>query len=318
MFGNAPHLVNQRRQAMIAAWLGRLEHLVLPPTCLLCGAAGAAGLDLCAGCLRDLPRNRTACPRCATPLPLGGTGACARCRAQPPDFDRAFVPFRYQPPVDFLITRLKFGGRLTCARLLGELFAAALAERSDPLPDCIAPVPLHPRRLRERGFNQALELARAAARRCGIPLWINGLRRVRHTRPANPVGRPPAPDQSAGRVRAGCAAAWGTDRADGRCGHHRQHGGRMRAGAADRWSDGDRNLGYRPRRRRFLNSMTREAGQTMFNSSLARMDMRSGVHGGSHTSSTLTDSTPAVWRTAFSTHSGIEPATGQPGAVRVI
>jgi len=44
-------------------------------------------------------------------------------------------------------------------------------------------VPLHPRRLRERGFNQALELARAAARRCGIPLWINGLRRVRHTVP---------------------------------------------------------------------------------------------------------------------------------------
>lgn len=168
---------------MIAAWLGRLEHLVLPPTCLLCGAAGAAGLDLCAGCLRDLPRNRTACPRCATPLPPGGIGVCARCRAQPPDFDQAFVPFRYQPPVDFLITRLKFSGRLTCARLLGELFAAVLTERSEPLPDCIAPVPLHPRRLRERGFNQSLELARAAARRCGIPLWLNGLRRVRHTVP---------------------------------------------------------------------------------------------------------------------------------------
>jgi len=168
---------------VISAWLGRLERLILPPTCLLCGAVGVAGLDLCAGCLRDLPRNRTACPRCATPLPPGGIGACAHCRAQPPDFDRAFVPFRYQPPVDFLITRLKFGGRLTCARLLGELFAAALAERSEPLPDCIAPVPLHPRRLRERGFNQALELARAAAHRCGIPLWINGLRRVRHTVP---------------------------------------------------------------------------------------------------------------------------------------
>jgi len=168
---------------VISAWLGRLERLILPPTCLLCGAVGVAGLDLCAGCLRDLPRNRTACPRCATPLPPGGIGACAHCRAQPPDFDRAFVPFRYQPPVDFLITRLKFGGRLTCARLLGELFAAALAERGEPLPDCITPVPLHPRRLRERGFNQALELARAAARRCGIPLWINGLRRVRHTVP---------------------------------------------------------------------------------------------------------------------------------------
>ena len=168
---------------MITDWLGRLERLVLPPTCLLCGAAGAAGLDLCAGCLNDLPRNFSACPCCATPLPIGWSGACNRCRAQPPDFDRAFVPFRYQPPVDFLITRLKFTGRLACARVLGELFATALAERGDPPPDCIVPVPLHPRRLRERGFNQALELARAAARRCGIPLWINGLQRVRHTVP---------------------------------------------------------------------------------------------------------------------------------------
>ena len=168
---------------MISAWLGALERLVLPPTCLLCGAAGAVGLDLCAGCLGDLPRNLAACPRCATPLPAGGISPCARCQAQPPDFDRAFVPFCYQPPVDFLITRLKFGGRLAHARLLGELFAAALAERGDPLPDCIVPVPLHPRRLRERGFNQALELARAAAHRFGIPLRINGLRRVRYTVP---------------------------------------------------------------------------------------------------------------------------------------
>ncbi len=168
---------------MIGTWLSALEPLILPPTCLLCGAAGAAGRDLCAGCLGDLPRNRTACPRCATPLSASQTGLCDRCRAQPPEFDRAFVPFRYQPPVDFLIVRLKFSGRLASARLLGELFAAALAERGDPPPDCIVPVPLHPRRLRERGFNQSLELARAAARRFGIPLWINGLRRVRHTLP---------------------------------------------------------------------------------------------------------------------------------------
>jgi ComF family protein len=168
---------------VITAWLGALERLVLPPTCLLCGAAGVGGQDLCAGCADDLPRNLAACPRCASPLPAGGTGPCARCRAQPPDFDRALVAFRYQPPVDVLITRLKFNGRLACARLLGELFAAALAERGDPAPDCIVPVPLHPRRLRERGFNQSVELARPVACRLGVPLRIDGLRRVRHTLP---------------------------------------------------------------------------------------------------------------------------------------
>jgi ComF family protein len=170
-------------RSRLAIWSTRLQELILPPTCLLCGTQGAAGRDLCPGCAADLPRNTDACPRCALPLPAGQAGPCPRCQSHPPRFDRAFVPFRYQPPVDFLIRELKFHGRLTHARLLGERFAAALAERDVPPPDCIVPVPLHPRRLRERGFNQALELARAAARHSRIPLLAAGLRRVRHTPP---------------------------------------------------------------------------------------------------------------------------------------
>jgi ComF family protein len=183
MFGNPSDLVNRQAKGMIATWLDRLQHVLLPPTCLLCGAAGTAGRDLCAGCRAALPRNTTACPRCALPLATGRTGPCDPCRSRPQDFDRAFAPFRYQPPVDFLIRRLKFDGRLSHARLLGELLATALAERGDPPPDCIVPVPLHPLRVRERGFNQALELARAPARRFRIPLLAEGLRRVRHTAP---------------------------------------------------------------------------------------------------------------------------------------
>lgn len=168
---------------MLATWLTGLQHLILPPTCLLCGTRGVAGQDLCLGCAADLPRNTDACLVCALPLPAGQTGPCPRCLSHPPSFDRAFAPFRYQPPVDFLIRDLKFHGRLIHARLLGERFAAALTERDAPPPDCIIPVPLHPRRLRERGFNQALELARATARRWRIPLLAAGLRRIRHTPP---------------------------------------------------------------------------------------------------------------------------------------
>lgn len=168
---------------MTCAWPRALRHGLLPPICLLCGAAGTAGRDLCAGCDADLPRNTRACPGCALPLAAGSNGDCEYCRARSFSFDRAFVPFRYRPPVDFLILGLKFTHRLSHARLLGELFAAALAERNAPPPDCIIPVPLHPLRLRERGFNQALELARPSARRFGLPLLANGLRRVRHTPP---------------------------------------------------------------------------------------------------------------------------------------
>lgn len=174
---------------MTMAWLDRLQQCLLPSICLLCGTTGTMGRDLCAACDAALPRNLAACPRCALPLTHAAAGFCPHCQAQAQtphqarSFDRVFAPFRYQPPMDFLILQLKFAGRLSHARLLGELLAAALAERDAPLPDGIIPVPLHPSRLRERGFNQALELARAAAHRFQLPLWPHGLRRVRHTVP---------------------------------------------------------------------------------------------------------------------------------------
>lgn len=184
MFPNARCIVNRRRTpSVIAAWLGAIQDKLLPPICLPCGASGRDGRDLCAGCAADLPRNALACPGCATPLATGQTGFCQICRSHPFPFDSAFAPFRYQPPIDFLVRGLKFDGRSSHGRLLGELFADALAERGGPLPDRIVPVPLHPRRLRERGFNQALELARATARRFRVPVVADGLRRIRHTTP---------------------------------------------------------------------------------------------------------------------------------------
>lgn len=176
------HVLSIIQPAASAGWRWWL-HLALPPTCVLCGAAGAEERDLCAGCAADLPHNRISCPVCATPQAIFSTEPCAACRACPPLYDRAFAPFRYRHPMDFLIRQLKFSGRLSHARLLGELFADALAERGGSAPDCLIPVPLHPRRLRERGFNQALELARPVARRLRIPILAEGLRRVRYTPP---------------------------------------------------------------------------------------------------------------------------------------
>ena len=176
MLGNAPPLVNVRRALLDAG--RRALRLVLPSVCLLCGAAGVEDLDLCPGCAADLPRNRDACPGCAQP---DAHGLCPRCQDQPLPFARAFVPFRYRPPLDFLVRRLKFASQLGPVRPLGVLFTEALAMRGGPLPDGIVPVPLHPLRLRERGFNQALELASIAARRFDLPVWHDGLHRIRYT-----------------------------------------------------------------------------------------------------------------------------------------
>jgi ComF family protein len=168
-----------------AAGLRTLVAGVFPPTCLLCGAPGQDDQDLCAGCREDLPWNRHACPRCALPLPPAASPGlpCGACLRQPPVFDGALAPLEYAGAVPHLVTGLKFQRRMACARLLGELLSEmlsqALASRPGPLPQAILPVPLHATRLRERGFNQSLELARLPARRLGLPLATRwGLRQL--------------------------------------------------------------------------------------------------------------------------------------------
>lgn len=157
-------------------WLDCLRRQA-PGACLLCGGA-VRGAALCPGCAADLPRPAgSACAVCAEPLPA--PGVCGRCLQAPPAFDDARAACLYRFPVDVLVQRLKYGAELACADALGELLADAAADW--PRPDLLVPMPLHPARLRERGFNQALELARPLARRLGVPLEAALCRRLRDT-----------------------------------------------------------------------------------------------------------------------------------------
>jgi ComF family protein len=129
---------------------------------LLCGRrADTDELDLCAGCEADLPANQPACEVCAEHLPGNDCQArvCGACLRQPPPFQKSLVPFRYAYPLDHLVRGLKFRGELPCGRVLGELFARHVLAREEALPEAIIPVPLAARRYRERGYNQASELA---------------------------------------------------------------------------------------------------------------------------------------------------------------
>lgn len=163
-------------------WTKIIQSALLPPVCVLCGDVGDAGLDLCRGCRQELPQPRSSCARCAEPLSIGALEAlCGRCQVNPPAFERAQALFAYQAPVDHLLQGLKFDGRLEMARLLGTLMGRWLTAGIDELPDVLVPVPLHASRLRERGFNQALELARPIARQLGIPLDLHSCRRLRAT-----------------------------------------------------------------------------------------------------------------------------------------
>lgn len=158
-----------------------LLHKLFPATCLLCLDPGQAPrLDLCRGCEDDFPRILTACPICATPVASAGF-PCDRCLRRRPAFDGAFVPYRYKFPLVELIHRLKYGGQVAIARILGTLLARRLAERGLPAVDAIVPVPLHPAREARRGYNQAREIAGFAAELLQLPVEDRLALRIRNT-----------------------------------------------------------------------------------------------------------------------------------------
>ena len=178
-------------------WVDGLGALVWRPRCLLCGDPGHAGLDLCAACGAALPWNLHACAGCALPLPAGAGDAearpagpaadtdppgplCGACLCAPPPVTATHAAFAYLPPLDRLLPRLKFHQDMAAGRLLARLCAQRLARA--PRPQALIPVPLHRDRLRRRGYDQALELARPLARRLGLPLRDDLLERVRPTR----------------------------------------------------------------------------------------------------------------------------------------
>ena len=145
---------------------------LLPQACVLCGAASGTKL-ICTECNEGLPRlARSGCAVCAVPLASGKV--CGACLDSPPRYARVTAPFTYRFPVNALIHAYKYGSRLALAQPLGEMLAQAVARDVD----AIVPMPLAPRRLAQRGFNQALELARVVARRTGIPLLPHACRKV--------------------------------------------------------------------------------------------------------------------------------------------
>lgn len=158
--------------------LGWLGHHCLPLRCLVCANPGNDGLDLCAACYAELPWNDHACPLCALPLPPDEPAkVCGACLTGPPRQAGAAATFLYVPLIDRLVLRFKFHQDLAAGRLLSQLMLHAVPDFAQhPL----LPMPLHGRRLRERGYDQARELARPLARELRLPLWT-GLCRSRAT-----------------------------------------------------------------------------------------------------------------------------------------
>jgi ComF family protein len=164
--------------AILNYWAKITQRLV-PGVCLLC-AGRADHANLCNTCRGDLPYlSRERCPRCAAPSP--DRAVCGACLARPPAFERVVAPCAYAYPLDRLVQSLKYSGRLAVAPLIAEVLLAEIP--ADAEVDVIVPMPLGPARLRRRGFNQSVEIARLVAKARNLPLNVTACRRVRETAP---------------------------------------------------------------------------------------------------------------------------------------
>jgi ComF family protein len=176
IFGTAPPLQLPEKQAGggFARFFGQ--------DCLLCLAD--SDRVICPACESALPSIEAACDGCA--ITLAQAGLCGECLSRPFAFDDARSCFEYRFPLDRLVHRFKFAGDLAVGRWL----ALRLAQRvADARPDLVVAPPLTGSRLRERGFNQALEIAKVVARRVHARCDIDGLVKARETAPQPGLSR---------------------------------------------------------------------------------------------------------------------------------
>lgn len=162
----------------------KIQAVVLPFTCVFCLRPSDRPQDLCSACLEDLPIVTQKCPRCAQKLAVSTILLCGTCLQNPPPFAATYSLFAYEAPITSWILDLKFHQQLVYARILGELMADKIVNdwyAAQGLPELVIPVPLHRERLKERGYNQALEIAKPLCRRLGLRLEAQAAKRVKNT-----------------------------------------------------------------------------------------------------------------------------------------
>lgn len=165
-----PGPVNRIATSRVDGWLTRLGRLLYPARCPICREVADEASGLCTACAARLPWLGAACERCALPLMEMqlADGACGHCLQRAPPLRFVQASFLYGFPLDRLLPRFKFHRDLACGRLLSQWMLPACV--AAPRPHALLPVPLHATRLRERGYDQALELARPLARALDLPL----------------------------------------------------------------------------------------------------------------------------------------------------
>lgn len=158
--------------------IGRLYSKLMPIQCILCGSDHSEQI-ICEQCRPDLPTLGNVCPRCATPLSV--SSLCGYCLTHPPIQTVTISLYPYASPIDRLISDMKYHNTLYLTNFFAQQLCDKVSDRL--LPKMLIPIPLHPSRLRQRGYNQSWEIARLLAQKLSIPISHDGLKRIRNTLP---------------------------------------------------------------------------------------------------------------------------------------
>lgn len=166
-------------------WLNKLQFMLFPGVCIQCRADTAQPRDLCEACLGLLKPIPLPCKACGLPLPAycNSGERCGKCLLHPPAIHHSVMRLAWEEPASTLVSLFKYQRKLQHGRVLTELLALQLREhyRTEPWPDLLLPVPLHPRKLRQRGYNQSLLMARLLGKALGLPVAANLVKRVLDT-----------------------------------------------------------------------------------------------------------------------------------------
>ncbi len=159
---------------------------IVPTICVCCGFnSHNSNVDLCAYCKKNLPWAKQRCYSCGLILNISKEAiVCEKCRNQSLEFNCVHALFEYAPPLTKLINQLKFSKKLNHGSLFGYLLAESVMQRwylQKPLPEVILPVPLYEERLRQRGYNQSLEICLSAAKLLQIPINNKLCKRIKNT-----------------------------------------------------------------------------------------------------------------------------------------
>jgi len=166
---------------MVESWLNHLLYTLLPGKCILCSAQSRRQLDLCLDCQKNLPVILNPCWQCGLCIPKTQE-ICGTCLVSAPSFVHCFAAFEYAAPMNKLIAQFKNQHNLVIGHVLSQVLANSYLSQHLILPDLWLPMPLHEQKLKQRGFNQAVEIADVLAKVTGRPLANNLCRRIKLTK----------------------------------------------------------------------------------------------------------------------------------------